>query len=119
MRPVSSWLLAGCGGAGSSSGGGNPPPAGDFSVSVPANTSVTQGSSSTLTVDVTGLNGFSSQVTITISGLPTGVTAAPSQFAITPGGNQQVVITAGAAVAVATSNIIVTGNSGGLQHSSP
>ncbi len=68
---------------------------------------------------VTGLNGFSSQVSITIVGMPTGVTATPSQFTVTPGGQQPVVLAASSSAAVGTPTLMVAGSSGLLQHSSP
>lgn len=107
--------LSGCGGG--SSGGGNPPPPGDFSVSAPATASVQQGSSTTISVGVTGLNGFSSQVSITVSGMPLGVTASPSQFTLAAGAQQLVTISATASTAVGTPNLTVDGTSGALRHS--
>jgi hypothetical protein len=116
---LGAYLLSGCGGSGSSGGGGNPPPSVDFSLSVPANASVQQGSSTMVTLGVTGLNGFSSRVSITISGMPTGVTATPSQFTLTPGGQQSVMLAASSSAAVGTPTLMVAGSSGLLQHSSP
>ncbi len=110
------FLLSSCGGGSGSSGGGNPPPP-DFSLSVPANASVQQGSSATVSVGVTGANGFASQVSITISSLPTGVTATPSQFSIGAGDQQQLVIAASGTAAAATTNLQVAADSGSLQHS--
>lgn len=110
------FLLSSCGGGSGSSGGGNPPPP-DFSLSVPANASVRQGSSATVSVGVAGANGFASQVSITISSLPTGVTATPSQFSIGAGDQQQVVIAASGTAAAATTNLQVAAVSGSLQHS--
>jgi hypothetical protein len=111
------FLLWGCGG-GSSGGGGNPPPpAADFSLSVPANASTQQGSSTTITIGMTALNGFNSQVSVTVSGMPAGVTATPSQFTLSAGGQQSVVIAASLTAGAATSTVAVTGTSGTLQHS--
>lgn len=108
--------LAGCGG-GSSGSGNPPPPPPDFSLAVPASASVQQGSSVTVAVGVTGLNGFTSQVNVTVSGMPVGVTATPSQFTLAAGGQQQVVIAASTNTAVGTPNLAVSGVSGALQHS--
>jgi len=66
---------------------------------------------------VTAINGFNSQVSVTVSGMPTGATATPSQFNLSPGGQQAVVIAASLTAAVATSALTVTGTSGTLQHS--
>ncbi len=112
---LSLFLLGGCGG--SSGGGGNPSPSADFSLSVPANASTEQGSLTTVTIGMTAINGFNSQVSVTISGMPIGVTATPSQFNLSPGGQQSVVIAASLTAAVATSALSVTGTSGTLQHS--
>jgi len=112
---LSVFLLGGCGG--SSGGGGNPPPSVDFSLSVPGNASAQQGSSTTVTVGVTGLNGFNSQVTVAVSGMPAGVTATPSQFTLSAGGQQSVVIAASLTAAAGNSALTVTGTSGALQHS--
>src|SRR5438034_9419667 len=78
---LSLFLLGGCGG--SSWGGGNPPPAADFSLSVPANASTQQVSSTTVTIGMTSINGFNSQVIVSVSGIPIGVTAIPLQAILT------------------------------------
>ena len=111
-------LMSNCGGSGGSSGG-NPPPAPDFSLVVPANASVQQGSSTPINVGVNPTNGFSSQVNVTISGMPTGVTATPSQFTLASGGQQQVVLAASSTAAVGTPTLEVTGVSGALTHAAP
>src|ERR1700676_28748 len=113
---LSLFLLGGCGG-GSSGGGGNPPPSTDFSLSVPGNVSMQQGASTTVTIGVAAINGFNSQVSVTVSGMPPGVTATPSQFNVGPGGQQSVVIAASLTAAAVTSTLTVAGTSGALQHS--
>jgi hypothetical protein len=72
-----------------------------------------------ISVGLTAINGFSSQVSATISGMPTGVTAIPSQFTLSIGAPQQVMISASGNAAVTTTNLSVTGVSGALQHVSP
>jgi hypothetical protein len=111
-------LASSCG-SGSSGSSAVPPPTPDFSLVVPANASVQQGSSVPVNVGVTGLNDFSAQVDITISNFPTGVTAVPSQFSLGPGGQQQVAISASETAAVATPTLEVTGVSGALTHTMP
>ena len=106
--------LSACGGSAS---GGNPPPSADFSLTVPTSALVQQSSSTTIIVAVTGLNGFSSQVSITVSGMPSGVTASPAQFTVAAGAQQQVMISASASAAVGTPHLAVDGTSGALQHS--
>jgi P pilus assembly chaperone PapD len=109
-------LLAGCGGG----GGAAAPPPGDFSISASL-TSLTldNGQNQTVTISVGEVNNFTSSVNITVSGLPTGVTATPSTFNLAPGGQQQVTLAA-AATAPATASaatVVFQGASGGLSHS--
>ena len=116
---------AGCGGTSSAvntggSGGGNgggsgPPP--DFSLTIqPANVSIPQGSTTSVVVGLNALNGFSSQVSVTISGMPTGVTATPSQFSITSTGPETVVLSAASAASIGTATLTLSATSGSLQH---
>jgi hypothetical protein len=103
-----------------SCGGAPPPP--DFSVSAsPSSLSVAQGSSGTSTITVGSLNGFSSAVTLSASGLPSGVTASFSANPVTPpsGGSAASTLTlsASASAATGTSTITVTGTSGATTHS--
>ena len=53
----------------------------------PSSVSVTQGSTATSTITVASQNGFNSATTLSVSGLPTGVTAAFSPNPITPPAN--------------------------------
>lgn len=109
-------MLASCGGSG---GGGTVPPplSPDFTLTVqPANVTVAQGSSASVTVAITGLNGFSSQTSIAVTGMPSGVTAAPTQCTLAPGGQQAVNINAASTVATGSVNLTVTATSGSLTH---
>jgi hypothetical protein len=75
-----------------------------------AKLSVSQGGSATDTVTVTGQNGFSGSVTLSASGLPSGVTAA---FGTNPTtGSSVVTFTASSAAATGTSTVTITGTSG-------
>ena len=108
--------LAGCGG-----GGGNsqppPPPPPDFSLSVtPQSTSVAPGSSASVSVSASPVNGFSGQVSVSTSGLPSGVSASPSAFTLTPGTKQQVIFSAPQGAATATGSVTFSGTSGTLSH---
>jgi len=110
--------FAGCG-SGSSGGGGNPPPPPppDFSISVqPASITLAQGSSGTVDVSVSGINEFSSQVNVTISGAPNGVSPSPSSFTLSAGGQQTVTFTAAPNAASGTATLSVAGTSGALSH---
>ncbi|MGD0832777.1 MAG: cellulose binding domain-containing protein [Terracidiphilus sp.] len=84
-----------------------------FTLSRSASTlSVTQGSSGTDTITVTDLNGFTGNVTLAASGLPSGVTAA---FATNPTASTSVLtLTASSTAAAGTSTVTVTGTSGSL-----
>jgi hypothetical protein len=111
-------LLAGCGGGGNSGGGGTtgatPPPAvPSFTLSLSSSTlEVSGGTSGSVTVSVSGSNGFNSGVNITLSGLPSGVTVSPSSVDLSAGGSQQFTFTAASYVAPSTSSVYVTGFSG-------
>jgi hypothetical protein len=105
------------GGSGGSGGGGGSGPQPDFTLSIqPSQVTVLEGSANTVAVSVTAVNGFSSQVSVTISGMPSGVTAAPSQFSISPGSPQTVVLSASAGSTTGTDNLAVSAVSGALQH---
>jgi hypothetical protein len=113
-------LLSSCGGGsgtGSGNGGGTPPPTPNFSLTLPGNASVQQGSTTTVSVSVTGINGFSSPVNIVLSGVPSGVTATPAQFTLTTGAQQQIVIAASASAGATTTDLTVSATSGALAHS--
>ncbi len=74
--------------------------------------SVSQGSSATDTVTVTGQNGFSGSVTLAASGLPSGVTAS---FGTNPTtGSSVVTFTASSSAAAGASTVTITGTSGSL-----
>jgi hypothetical protein len=90
----------------------------DFTLTVqPSSVSVATGSWSTVTIGVTGTNGFAAQASITISGLPAGVMATPSQFSLSPGGQETVTISAGPTAAMCSVTLTVTATSGSLDHS--
>ncbi|MGA2888294.1 MAG: cellulose binding domain-containing protein [Terracidiphilus sp.] len=82
-----------------------------FTLSPSASTlSVTQGSSATDTVTVTDVGGFSGSVTLTASGLPSGVTAA---FGTNPAtGSSVVTFTASSTATAGTSTVTINGTSG-------
>jgi cellulose 1,4-beta-cellobiosidase len=76
---------------------------------------VTRGSSATDTVTVTGAGGFNGSVTLTASGLPTGVTAS---FGTNPTtGASVLTLAASSTAATGTSSISITGTSGALMAS--
>jgi IPT/TIG domain len=124
---LSALPLASCGGGGTSSGnsgggsgGGNPPPQQDFQLSVPASVTVQQGSATPIFIGVTPIDGLTAQVSIMISGIPTGIAVSPSSFLLSPGAQQQVNISATANATQTTTKLTVTGVVvGSVQHSAP
>ena len=114
-------LLAACGGgaSGGTTGGGNPPQTPGFSVGVePMNLSVVIGSSNSVTVSVNGENGFSSEVTVQITGMPAGVSASPLSLSLAPGTPQAVTFSAVASAATFSGPVTFTGTSGWGTHTS-
>lgn len=78
----------------------------------PSSVTVTQGSSGTSTITVTDLGGFTGSVTLTASGLPSGVTA---QFGTNPTTSTSVLtLTASSTATVGTATVTITGTSGSL-----
>ncbi len=110
--------LCGCGGGGNGGGGGGGGQnVGDFSLAVnPASISVPAGGSATVSVSATSRNGFSSQVSVQVSGLPIGVTASPTSFSVTPGTAQQVTLSAGFGAGTVSATATFAGTSGSLSH---
>ena len=74
---------------------------------------------SPVSVTATELNSFSGSVSITITGLPAGVTALPASLTLTPGTPQSLTLTAAANSAATTATVTFTGTSGSLTHSAP
>ncbi len=109
------FTLTSCGGGGSSTGGGGGGGTSDFAITVqPAIVVLTPGSSGSMTVSVSGT---ATSVSVTISGLPAGVSPAPAQFNLAPGGQQTITFTAAAAAPVASVNFAVNGSAGAVSHS--
>ncbi|MFN8091455.1 MAG: metallophosphoesterase [Vicinamibacteria bacterium] len=89
----------------------------DFGVSVsPAAATVVRGAGASAAVSVTSLGGFASPVSLAVSGLPAGVTAAFSVSPVTPpadaSGSSTLSLTAGAAATTGTFPVTITGTSG-------
>jgi hypothetical protein len=87
----------------------------DFSLSAsPASVSVTQGSTATSTITETPSGGFTGSVSLSASGLPSGVTAA---FGTNPTtGTSVLTFTASTTATTGTASVTVTGTSGTLTH---
>lgn len=94
--------------AGTSSGPG-------FSLSAsPASVSVTQGSSGNSTITSTVTGGFSSSITLSASGQPSGVTVTFNPGSITGAGTSTMTMTVASSTATGTYPITVTGTSGSI-----
>jgi kumamolisin len=87
----------------------------------PASVTVTQGTNGTSTITIASQNAFSSAVTLSATGLPSGVTAAFSANPVTPAANgsatSTLTLTASSTAATGTATVTITGTSGSLTHS--
>jgi hypothetical protein len=106
-----------CGGC--SGGGLNPPPVAmpDFTLSLsPFSLSIQQGHNGSITVDITPIGGFSAAVTISSSGLPSGVAASSI---LIPAGSTSGTLTLTASNSAPVGgpiSVTVSGSAGGLNH---
>ncbi len=109
---ASAELITGC------SGGLATSTAPDFAFSANlASVSLTAGGGSLpVTLSATALNGFSGAINVTVTGLPSGVTASPSTLSLSAGTPQQVTLAASAAAVAGTSTALFTATSGMLTH---
>ena len=84
----------------------------------PASLTVTQGSSATSTVSTSVSNGFNSSVALSISGLPSGVTASfsPTSIAAPGSGSSTLTFTASSTATTGTFNTTVSATGGGITH---
>jgi subtilase family serine protease len=82
----------------------------------PTSLSVVQGSSGSSTITSTLVDGFDSAVSLSASGLPTGVTASfsPSSFAAPGSGSSTLTLTVASTAATGTYTITVSGTGGGV-----
>lgn len=97
----------------------NPGTSPDFVLSAsPASLSVTQGSSATSTISTSVSNGFNSSVALSISGLPSGVTASfsPASIAAPGSGSSTLTFTASSTATTGTFNTTVSATGGGITH---
>jgi hypothetical protein len=70
-----------------------------------------------ISVNAVPANGFTAMVTVTISGLPAGVTANPTMFTLTPGSAQTTTLTAANSAMSSSKTVTFMGTSGSLTHS--
>ena len=92
-------------------GGGSP----DFSLSAsPGSLTINQGGNGTSTITVNPVNGFNGSVTLSASGLPSGVTASFNPTSATT--TSTLTLTASPTATTGTSTVTITGVSGSLTH---
>jgi hypothetical protein len=114
--PAGLATLSGCGGGSTTP----PPPPADFNLSVsPPSVSVPIGiNSGTVQISIQPLNGFNQPVSVSLQGLPTGVTTMPaSPFSVSPGTPQTVTLFAARGASAGVPAISVQANAGTLSHS--
>ena len=91
-------------------------PAGNYTLSAaPSTVSITQGTSGASTITINPLNGFASSVSLTASGLPSGVTGSFNPTNTT--GTSTLTLTASLTAATGTFTVTITGTSGNLIYS--
>ena len=111
--------VVGCGGSGSGSGGGHQSQSTpDFSLSFSSSSlNLAAGTITSTKASVTSTNGFTSVVTLQISGMPADISFSPSSLQITPGSPLQINFTAPTTAASSSVSLTVTGTAGALHHS--
>lgn len=97
-------------------------PTPDFSISVsPASSSVKRGNSTAYTITVTSLSGFSGQVSLSVSGLPSRTSASfnPNPVSVSSGtsGTSTMTVTTSGRTTPTTRTLTIRGTSGALTHS--
>jgi len=93
----------------------NTPPTPDYTLSAsPTSLTIVQGNSGNSTITVNPTNGFTGSVSLSASGLPSGVTASFNPTSTT--GNSTLTLNASATATTGTATVTITGTSGGLSH---
>jgi hypothetical protein len=91
---------------------------GDFALSAtPSSRSVSAPSSTTYTIKATPSGGFTGAVALSISGLPSGITASFSPTSVTGSGTSTLQVTGTCSATSGTIKLTITGTSGSLSHS--
>jgi hypothetical protein len=90
----------------------------DFAIAAsPASREVLQGDQTTYAVSVSSVAGFTGPVSLSVSGLPNGVTATPSPNPVTPGTSSTLTVVANSNASTGNYTLTITGTSGSLVHS--
>jgi subtilase family serine protease len=90
----------------------------DFTISAsPSSQTVTQGSGTSYTATVGALNGFSGNVGLSVSGLPSGAGATFNPSSISGSGSSTLSVTTASTTPTGTYTLTITGTSGSLVHS--
>jgi IPT/TIG domain len=115
-------IAFGCGGGAGSQQQESPPPpppaTPDFSLAaIPTTATVFPNNATPVAISATAVNGFTSQISVQVTGLPAGVSAAPASFTLAPGTAQNVLLSASASASANTTTATFTGTSGSLSHS--
>jgi hypothetical protein len=94
-----------------------PPPPDEFSVSVsPASATVAAGSSTSFTVSTAIVSGNAQTISLSVTGLPAGVTGSFSPTSVTAGGSATLTLSAATSAPAATSTFTITGTAGSGSH---
>ena len=89
----------------------------DFSISAtPSSQGLIPGGSTSYTTTVSALNGFTGAVSLSVSGLPSGVTGSFSPASVNGSGNATLTVGTTSATPLAASTLTITGTSGSLTH---
>jgi hypothetical protein len=90
----------------------------DFAIAAsPASRQVLQGDQTTYTVSVSSVAGYTSPVSLSVSGVPNGVTATASPNPVTPGTNSTLTAVTDSNASTGNYTLTITGTSGSLVHS--
>jgi|CXWL01.1.fsa_nt_gi parallel beta-helix repeat protein len=99
-------------------GASTPPPAFNFSLSNGGNKTVTQGGSVTNSLTATLVSGTAQAVSLSISGLPAGVTGSFSPASCTPNCSSTLTLSASASASAGSASVTVTATGGGISRTS-
>ena len=90
----------------------------DFSVAVtPSSQSTSQGGSTTYTASITPSNGFTGNVSLSVSGLPTGASGSFAPTSVAGSGSSTLTVTTTSTTATGTYPLTITATSGTVNHS--